>query len=281
MSATTVRFYPVLFCCSDYYVYDNDLVARRYARFPELPRRPANEQCGLLSKAAAADEDGSSATAIKQFQVVSSTKHKHSLFSGVPAGGSFDIEVFSSSSGEWTPLRLPYPAILRRYHHFTPPSLGQDGTAAYFLGLYPWPDLAVAYSYSSVVYHHSVHCIEVPYPRDDDSGLNRCVREHRGGGLRYAHFDGMHFVVWDSDDHRNNIPSTTWTQVHSAAVRDVLHRSSEAAFFRSGSKLGWSAVRPKTTWCSVFTLLGFGPGRRGRRLLPGTAAGTPGRILHE
>ncbi|GJN18571.1 hypothetical protein PR202_gb05743 [Eleusine coracana subsp. coracana] len=162
-----------------------------------------------------------------------------------------------SNSDEWTPPRLPYPPILRRYHHFTPPSLGQDSTAAYFLGLYPWPDLAVAYSYSSVV--DSVHCIEVPYPRDDDSGLNRCIGERHGGGLRYAHFDGMYFVVWDSDDHHNNIPFTTWTQVHLAVVRDVLQRRSSETFFRSGSKLGWSGVKPKTTWCSVFTLLGFDP----------------------
>jgi hypothetical protein len=71
-----------------------------------------------------------------------------------------------------------------------PPFLGQSGTI-YWTGN-STQDNVIAYNCN----HNSIRILPLP-SYVADTVQNRCIGEHQGGGLRYAHFDFSVFEVWD------------------------------------------------------------------------------------
>ncbi|KAK3161086.1 hypothetical protein QOZ80_1BG0071650 [Eleusine coracana subsp. coracana] len=203
---------------------------------PELPWPGYNS--GLLS--VSQNGDGT----IKSFQVVL-VNHpqywkKHS------ACLELDLKIFSSETGQWRAMQLQSPLLGVGVDACSPPFLGQSGTA-YWIG---YRDKDRAMAYNSVC--HSVRVLPVP-TRVADNALNRCLGEHQGGGMPYAHFDFSVFEVYDLQTDGEN--GMWWKLVHRIDVMELAQQNLEATEYATGR----GSVEGRINNNSLFEVIGFHP----------------------
>ncbi|KAG2589499.1 hypothetical protein PVAP13_5NG361743, partial [Panicum virgatum] len=210
------------------HLYVCNPVTCQWVALPELPLPLCDWSCGHLTLATHGD-GGAAARAFKVV-LVNHPDHWHG------PRGQLDLGFFDSDTGRWEARRVPATYVISDDLRscLPPPMLGPSGTS-----YWAWCANNFTVAYKSAGAGGTLDVIKLPtYP--DGDGMNQCIGERHGGGLRYMDSNRSVFQVWDAPA-RKAINRRPWTLVHRVGTTELVARNpGAAALLRNKYTSTWS-----------------------------------------